>query len=79
MFIKSVYVAILRFRAPLVTQNVILISLYNQSSLVRSSLIDLIHNDLPYYPFVVSVDRYNGCCDTLDDLSGNLWTQKRQM
>ena len=44
--------------------------------MTRPTLIDLNSDEynqgLCYYPFMVNLHRYNGCCDTLDDISGRI-------
>ena len=45
------------------------IYLNNGPSLVRPTLIDLNSNELNYYPLMVSLERCNGSCNTLDNLS----------
>ena len=48
----------------------------NQSFITRPTLIDLnpdeYNQGLCYYPFLVSLDRCNGSCNTLDDLSSKI-------
>ena len=46
--------------------------LNNAVHLARQTLIDLNPNELYYYPFLVSLDRWSGCCNTLDDPSGRI-------
>ena len=58
--------ALLSFNRTLVAK---LKSLNNEKFLARSALISLNHNELHYYQFVVSLDRYNRRCNTLDDPS----------
>ena len=43
--------------------------MFNQNFWTRPSLIDLNADEQRYYPFVLSFDRRNGSCDTLDDLN----------
>ena len=49
------------------------IFLNNQSSMTRPTLIDFnpdeYNQGLRYYPFMVNLDRCNGTCNGLDDLS----------
>ena len=55
------------------------IFLNNQSSITRPTLIDINpdeHNQgLRYYPFMVNLDRCNGTCNGLDDLSDKICVQ----
>ena len=48
------------------------ISLNNESCLDKYILIDLNPNELHYYPFVLSLARYNESYNTLDDLSSRI-------
>ena len=68
-FFKLRFVETLSVRTQLTSQSKKRISLNNQPSLVRSRLIDLNINELCYYLFLVSLDRYDECFNTLDDLS----------
>ena len=34
-----------------------------------ANLINLNAVELNYYPFIISLDKYNGCCNAVDDLS----------
>ena len=36
--------------------------------MTRSTLIDLIHVELNYYSFMISIDKCNGSCNSVDDL-----------
>ena len=46
------------------------VSLSNESCMVRPTLIDLNPIELNYYhPFMISLDKYNGSCNVVDDLS----------
>ena len=65
-FIKQAFIAFLRFSGPLATK---CISLNNDPCLARPTFISLILNELHYYPFIVSLDKCNGSCNTLDDPS----------
>ena len=42
-------------------------SLNNQSCIARITLIDGKPDELPYHPFLVSVNKCGGSCDTIDD------------
>ena len=55
------------------------IFLNNQSSMTRPTLIDFnpdeYNQGLRYYPFMVNLDRCNGTCNGLDDLSDKICVQ----
>ena len=55
------------------------IFLNNQSSTTRATLIDFnpdeFNQGLRYYPFMVNLDRSNGTCNGLDDLSDKICVQ----
>ena len=40
--------------------------------MIRPTLIDLNPIDLKYYPFMISSDKFNGSCNSVDDLSTNI-------
>ena len=44
------------------------VSLNNEPCMTRSTLIDLIHVELNYYSFMISIDKCNGSCNSVDDL-----------
>ena len=67
--IKQVFIALLSFSRPLVTKCV---SLNNGSCMIRPTLIDLNPIDLKYYPCMISSDKFNGSCNSVDDLSTNI-------
>ena len=74
--IKKVFIILLSFSKSLPTPAKIFdhtkcTSLNNEACLAGPTLIDLNSNEY-YYPFVVSLYRYNGSFNTLDDLSS--WT-----
>ena len=71
-FIKSVFVAVLSFEKALTAQVIKYISLNNKPCLARRTFIDLNSDQLLYYPFVVILYRYDGICNTLDDISDKL-------
>ena len=64
--IKQVFIALLSFSESLATKSV---SLNNEPCKIRSTLIDLNPIELNHYPFMVSLDKYNGICNAVDDLS----------
>ena len=49
------------------------ISKNNQPYTVRMTLIDLNLNEIHYYPFMVSLDRFGGRCDTVEDPFGRIY------
>ena len=53
------------------------ISLNNEPCLVRPILIDLNQNEFHYYLFMVSLNRCNGYCNTLDDPSGRIYVPNK--
>ena len=79
--IKQVFIALLSLSGTLAsTDNVsnftTCISLSNQPCTTRPTLIDLNHDEynqrLRYYPFMVSLDRWNGSCNTFNNPSGRM-------
>ena len=62
-FIVSVLV-LLGFGGSLVTEYAFM---NNQPCMVRSMLIDLSPDELHYYPFIISLDRFDGSCSTVED------------
>ena len=46
------------------------VSMNNQACLVRPTLIDLNLDELLYYPFIISMDRCDGSCNTVEDSYG---------
>ena len=52
------------------------VSLSNQKCMIQPTLINLHPNEYSqefhYYPFAVKLDRYVGCCKTLNDLSNKV-------
>ena len=44
-------------------------SLRNEPCMVRPTLIDLNLIELNYYPFMISLNKCNGSCNAIDDLS----------
>ena len=52
------------------------VSLNNQPCMTRPTLIDFNHGEcnqgLRFCSFMVNLDRYNGCCNSLDDPSGKI-------
>ena len=48
------------------------ISMNDQACLVRPTLIDLNLDELHYQPFIISMIRYKGSCNTVEDLFGRI-------
>ena len=48
------------------------VSLNNQPSMVRPRLINLYPDELHHYPFIISLDRHNGSCNTVEDPFGRI-------
>ena len=74
-FIKQAFVLLLSFigslaRVAKVSDRTKCVSLNNEPWLARPTLIDLKPNELHYYPFNVSLNRFNGSSNTLDDPPG---------
>ena len=44
-------------------------SINNQPCMVRPILTDLNPDELHYYPFIISLDRFDGSCSTVEDSS----------
>ena len=44
----------------------------NQPCMVKSTLIDLNHDEIHYYLFIISMNRCNGSCNTVDDPLGGI-------
>ena len=65
-FIKQAFLTLSSFSGPLASKCVFL---NDELSLVKAILIDLNQNNLSNYQFMVSLDRFNGICNTLKDLS----------
>ena len=71
-FVKKLFIELLRFGGSLVSGSVKCVSINNEPCLVRSTLIDLNSNDCHYYPFMASLRKCNGSCNTLDDFSSKI-------
>ena len=41
--------------------------------MTRPTLIDLNLIELNHYPFMVSLDKFRGSCNAIDDLSTKIW------
>ena len=72
--IRQTFVASSSFSGSLATK---CMSLNDEPCLVRPNLIDLNPNELYYYPFMVSLDRCDGSCNTLDYPSDRLCVPNR--
>ena len=46
------------------------VAMNNQKCLVRSTLTDLNSDEILYYPFINSIDRCDGSCNTVEDSFG---------
>ena len=44
--------------------------------MIRLNLIDLTHFVLNYYPFMISLDKYSGSYNVVDDLSMNIYVPR---
>ena len=64
--IKQVFVGFLIFSRSLATK---CLSLNNEQRMASPFLIDLNLVELKYYLFMISLDKCNGSCDSVDDLS----------
>ena len=76
-FIKQAFIVLLNFSGSLgrgarVSESTKCISLNNESCEARVTPIDLDLKELHYYPIMVSLNRCNGNCNTLDDLSSRI-------
>ena len=68
--IKQVLIRLLSFNASLGTKYM---SLNNKSCMTRPILNDVNPVKFNYYPFIISVDKYNGSCNnTFNDLSAKV-------
>ena len=67
---KQEFIAFLGFSISLATKCVFL---NDKPCLVRCALIDLNESKLHYYQFMVSLDRCNESCNTLDDPSSRTY------
>ena len=46
--------------------------------MARATLLDLILGELHYYPFIISLDRCDGSCNTVEDLFGRIYVPKKR-
>ena len=72
--IKQVLFILLSFSRLLTTKCV---SLNNEPCMIRSILIDLNLVEFNCYPFMISPDKCNGSCNTVDDLSTKLCVPRK--
>ena len=77
-FIKHVYIVLvlmlLGFSVPLTTKCV---SMNNQSCMTRPTLIYLNPDELLFYPFIISLDRCDGSCNTSENLFGRICASRK--
>ena len=67
--INHVFIGLLSFCIPLATK---FVSLHNEACMVRYFLIDLHPIEIKYYLFMISLQKYNGSCNAVNDLSTNI-------
>ena len=72
--IKKAFNALLRFTGSLVSKCV---SLSNKPCLATPTLINLNGIKLYYYPFIISLDKFNGRFNVVDDLSTKICAPSR--
>lgn len=63
-FLKQTFIVLLNLGGSLARKRT---SLNNQPCIARTTLIDENPDELPYHPFVISVNKCGGSCDTIDD------------
>ena len=68
------FIGLLSFIRSLATRCV---SLINEPCTDRSTLIDLNPVELKYYPFMVSLDKCSGSCNSFDDLSTRIFAPSK--
>ena len=66
--IKQVFIVLLSFIRSLATNCV---SLYNEPYMIRAT-VDLNSVEHNYYPFMISLDKCNGNCNSVDDFYKNM-------
>ena len=71
--VKLVFTGLLSFGGSLATK---CMSLNNEPSMVRSTLVDLSPAKLKYFSFLVSLDKCSKSCNSSYDLSTKLYKQK---
>ena len=67
--LKHMFIALLGFNGSLATKCV---SLNNEPCMTRPTLIDLNSIELNYCSFMISLDKFNGSCNVVDDLSAKI-------
>ena len=72
--IKQVFIVLLSFRKSLVTKYV---SLNNEKYMIIPFQVDLNTVDLKYYPFMISLDKCNGNCNFVNELSMRICVQNK--
>ena len=68
--IKQVFVALLTSSGFLATK---CMSSNNEPCMIRPILIGSNPIELNYYPFMINLDKCNGGCNAVDDLSAKIW------
>ena len=56
--------------------NIKCVSVNNQQYIVRPTLINLNPDELHYYPFIVSIDRFNGSFNSVNYPFHRIWVPK---
>ena len=64
------FIGLLSFSGYLATK---CMSLNNEQCQAKLTLIDLNHVELKYKLFMISLDKYNGSCNSVDGLSANMF------
>ena len=67
--IKQMLIALLSFSRSIAAKCV---SLNNKSCVARPTLVSLNPIEISFYPFMISLDRCNGRCNTVDDLPAKI-------
>ena len=64
-FIKKTFIGLLSFNGFLATKCVLF---NNEPCMVRPTLMDLDPVELNYFTYMISLDKYSGSCNVVDDL-----------
>ena len=72
--IRKVFIALLSTSGSSATEYV---SLHNEPYMIRPTLIDLNPIELNYYPFMITLDKYTGSCNIVDDLSSKIYVPSK--
>ena len=64
-FIKKTFIGLLSFSGFLATKCVLF---NNEPCMVRPTLMDLDPVELNYFTYMISLDKYSGSCNVVDDL-----------